>query len=155
MEIALFFSGLICYHILLTCVFPICREPEPQILDYQTQQYKLFPLLAMGYAFTFVSQYMTEIYHRITEHINQGDFSELPEVWTRYTLCEYDIHVCRYLVKSYRQAKAGQQLSGIVSYLNESQNRRVQPQAVAARPPVVDINDLSSLVDGYKQRAAM
>ncbi|XP_047221568.1 peroxisomal acyl-coenzyme A oxidase 1 isoform X1 [Girardinichthys multiradiatus] len=178
-------------------------EPEPQILDYQTQQYKLFPLLAMGYAFTFVSQYMTEIYHRITEHINQGDFSELPElhalsaglkafttwetnsaievcrmscgghgysrssalpdIYVEFTpTCTYEgentvmmLQTARYLVKSYRQAKAGQQLSGIVSYLNESQNRRVQPQAVAARPPVVDINDLSSLVDGYKQRAAV
>uniref|UniRef100_A0A668A8G3 Acyl-coenzyme A oxidase n=1 Tax=Myripristis murdjan TaxID=586833 RepID=A0A668A8G3_9TELE len=55
-------------------------EPEPQILDYQTQQYKLFPLLAMAYAFTFVGQYMTKTYHRITADINQGDFSELPEL---------------------------------------------------------------------------
>lgn len=66
-----------------------------------------------------------------------------------------DFSVGRYLVKSYRQAKAGQQLSGIVSYLNESQDRRLQPHAVAARPPVVDINDLSSLVEVYKQRAAL
>lgn len=65
------------------------------------------------------------------------------------------ICLCRYLVKSYKQAKAGQQLSGIVSYLNETQDRRVQPQPVAARPTVVDINDLSSLVEVYKLRAAM
>lgn len=63
--------------------------------------------------------------------------------------------LCRYLVKSYRQAKAGQQLSGIVSYLNEAKQHRVQPQPVAARPTVVDINDLASLVEVYKQRAAM
>uniref|UniRef100_A0AAQ6IE07 Acyl-coenzyme A oxidase n=1 Tax=Anabas testudineus TaxID=64144 RepID=A0AAQ6IE07_ANATE len=55
-------------------------EPEPQILDYQTQQYKLFPLLAMSYAFAFVGQYMKQTYHRITGDINQGDFSELPEL---------------------------------------------------------------------------
>lgn len=64
------------------CVFLSCSEPEPQILDYQTQQYKLFPLLAMAYAFTFVGQYMKQTYHRITGDINQGDFSELPEVLT-------------------------------------------------------------------------
>uniref|UniRef100_A0A665XA90 Acyl-coenzyme A oxidase n=1 Tax=Echeneis naucrates TaxID=173247 RepID=A0A665XA90_ECHNA len=55
-------------------------EPEPQILDYQTQQYKLFPLLATAYAFIFVGQYMRKTYHRITGDINQGDFSELPEL---------------------------------------------------------------------------
>lgn len=63
--------------------------------------------------------------------------------------------LCRYLVKSYRQAKNGQQLSGIVSYLNEAEHRTVQPQPVAARPTVVDINDLASLVEVYKLRAAM
>uniref|UniRef100_A0AAY4A573 Acyl-coenzyme A oxidase n=1 Tax=Denticeps clupeoides TaxID=299321 RepID=A0AAY4A573_9TELE len=55
-------------------------EPEPQILDYQTQQHKLFPLLATAYAFHFVGQYMKSTYHRITSDINQGDFSELPEL---------------------------------------------------------------------------
>lgn len=63
--------------------------------------------------------------------------------------------LCRYLVKSYRQAKEGQWLSGIVSYLNEPLDRRLQPQAVAARPLVVDINDLTSLVEVYKIRAAL
>lgn len=56
------------------------REPEPQILDYQTQQYKLLPLLATAYAFHCVGQYMTQTYHRITGDISQGDFSQLPEV---------------------------------------------------------------------------
>ncbi|XP_030693589.1 peroxisomal acyl-coenzyme A oxidase 1 isoform X1 [Globicephala melas] len=55
-------------------------EPEPQILDYQTQQYKLFPLLATAYAFQFVGAYMKETYHRINEDISQGDLSELPEL---------------------------------------------------------------------------
>ncbi|GAA6234510.1 peroxisomal acyl-coenzyme A oxidase 1 isoform X2 [Lates japonicus] len=178
-------------------------EPEPQILDYQTQQYKLFPLLAMAYAFTFVGQYMKQTYHRITGDINQGDFSELPElhalsaglkafttwatnsaievcrmscgghgysrssalpdIYVEFTpTCTYEgentvmmLQTARYLVKSYRQAKDGQQLSGIVSYLNEAEHRRVQPQPVAARPTVVDINDLASLVEVYKLRAAI
>ncbi|XP_013925923.1 PREDICTED: peroxisomal acyl-coenzyme A oxidase 1 isoform X2 [Thamnophis sirtalis] len=55
-------------------------EPEPQILDYQTQQYKLFPLLATAYAFHFVGSYMTDTYHRITGNIQDGDLSELPEL---------------------------------------------------------------------------
>lgn len=178
-------------------------EPEPQILDYQTQQYKLFPLLATAYAFTFVGQYMGQTYHRITEDINQGDLSEMPElhalsaglkaftsweatsaievcrmscgghgysrssalpdIYVEFTpTCTYEgentvmmLQTARYLVKSYKQAKAGQQLSGIVSYLNEADVRRVQPQPVAARPTVVDINDLTSLTEVYKLRAAI
>ncbi|KAG8129019.1 putative Acyl-coenzyme A oxidase protein, partial [Naja naja] len=54
--------------------------PEPQILDYQTQQYKLFPLLATAYAFHFVGAYMKDTYHRITGNIQDGDLSELPEL---------------------------------------------------------------------------
>lgn len=56
------------------------REPEPQILDYQTQQYKLFPLLATAYAFHFVGAYIKDTYRRISGDINEGDLSELPEV---------------------------------------------------------------------------
>ncbi|XP_035602686.2 peroxisomal acyl-coenzyme A oxidase 1-like isoform X4 [Oncorhynchus keta] len=176
-------------------------EPEPQIMDYQTQQYKLFPLLATAYAYKFVGQYMNQVYHRITGDISQGDFSELPELhalsaglkafttWTAsagievcrmacgghgYSRCSAlpDIYVnfvptctyegentvmmlqtARFLIKSYRQASAGHQLSGIVSYLNESE-RRLQPQSVSSRPTVVNVNDLASLVDAYKLRAA-
>ncbi|XP_033985232.1 peroxisomal acyl-coenzyme A oxidase 1 isoform X2 [Trematomus bernacchii] len=178
-------------------------EPEPQILDYQTQQYKLFPLLATAYAFTFVGQYMRETYQRISGDISDGDFSQLPELhalcaglkafttWTtnagievcrmscgghgysrssalpdiyvEFTpACTYEgentvmmLQTARYLLKSYRQAKDGQQLSGTVSYLNDANLQRVQPQTVAARPTVVDVNDLSSLVEVYKQRAAI
>uniref|UniRef100_A0A674DE26 Acyl-coenzyme A oxidase n=1 Tax=Salmo trutta TaxID=8032 RepID=A0A674DE26_SALTR len=78
-------------------------EPEPQIMDYQTQQYKLFPLLATAYAYKFVGQYMNQVYHRITGDISQGDFSELPELhalsaglkaFTTWTASE-GIEVCR------------------------------------------------------------
>ncbi|KAJ8264118.1 hypothetical protein GJAV_G00145380 [Gymnothorax javanicus] len=176
-------------------------EPEPQILDYQTQQYKLFPLLATAYAFYFVGQYMNRTYHRITGDINQGDFSELPELhalsaglkafttWaasagievcrmacgghgyshcsslpsiyvTFCPTCTYEgentvmmLQTARYLLKSFAQATAGQQLGGMVSYLNKSQSR-LQARPVSSRPTVVDISDLASLVEAYKQRAA-
>uniref|UniRef100_A0AAY4A4G4 Acyl-coenzyme A oxidase n=1 Tax=Denticeps clupeoides TaxID=299321 RepID=A0AAY4A4G4_9TELE len=176
-------------------------EPEPQILDYQTQQHKLFPLLATAYAFHFVGQYMKSTYHRITSDINQGDFSELPElhalsaglkafttwvatagievcrmacgghgysrcsslpdIYVTFTpTCTYEgentvmmLQTARYLVKSYRQASEGQQLTGIMSYLNEAQHR-LHAQPVANRPTVIDISDLASLVEAYKLRAA-
>ncbi|KAM9818023.1 peroxisomal acyl-coenzyme A oxidase 1 isoform X2 [Syngnathus typhle] len=178
-------------------------EPEPQILDYQTQQYKLFPVLAMAYAFTFVGHYMNQTYHRITGDIHQGDFSELPElhalsaglkafttwaansaievcrmscgghgysrssalpdIYVDFTpTCTYEgentvmmLQTARYLMKSYRQARAGQQLHGIVSYLNEAEHQRIQPQLIAAKSTGIDFNDLSSLVELYKLRAAI
>lgn len=177
-------------------------EPEPQILDYQTQQYKLFPLLATAYAFWFVGDYMNRTYHRITGDINQGNLSELPELhalsaglkaftsWTAsagieecrmacgghgYSRCSGlpDIYVtftpactyegentvmmlqtARFLVKSYMQVRAGRAVGGMVSYLNDLSLQHVQPHPVAARPVVVDINDLASLVEAYKQRTA-
>lgn len=55
-------------------------EQEPQILDFQTQQYKLFPLLATAYAFKFVGSYMRETYLRVNGDISQGNLSELPEL---------------------------------------------------------------------------
>ncbi|KAF4080081.1 hypothetical protein AMELA_G00166270 [Ameiurus melas] len=176
-------------------------EPEPQILDYQAQQHKLFPLLATAYAFTFVGQYMKNMYNRITGDINQGDFSQLPELhalaaglkaFTTWTVnagievcrmscgghgysrssglpdiyvtftatCTYEgentvmmLQTARFLVKSYRQVRDGKQLTGTVSYLNES-HQRFQPQPTGSRPTVISINDLQSLVEAYKLRAA-
>ncbi|XP_017337622.1 peroxisomal acyl-coenzyme A oxidase 1 isoform X1 [Ictalurus punctatus] len=176
-------------------------EPEPQILDYQAQQHKLFPLLATAYAFTFVGQYMKNTYNRITGDINQGDFSQLPELhalaaglkaFTTWTVnagievcrmacgghgysrssglpdiyvtftatCTYEgentvmmLQTARYLVKSYRQVRDGKQLTGTVSYLNESR-QHFQPRPTGSRPTVISINDLQSLVEAYKLRAA-
>lgn len=68
-------------------------------------------------------------------------------------LCGLCSCLCRYLVKSYQQAKAGQRLSGTVSYLGEARQQRLQPQPMAAGQTVVDISDLASLVDVYKLRA--
>lgn len=69
------------------------REPEPQILDYQTQQYKLFPLLATAYAFHFVGAYIKDTYQRISGDISTGDLSELPEVLPEcwLNLCEVSL----------------------------------------------------------------
>lgn len=77
--------------------------------------------------------------------------SELIDLYKQtYITC---LLLIRYLVKSYKQARAGQQLTGIVSYLNEPQNR-IQPHSVSSRPTVVSINDLACLVEAYKFRAA-
>ncbi|CAI9571059.1 unnamed protein product [Staurois parvus] len=58
----------------------IVGDPGPQILNFQTQQYKLFPLLATAYAFNFVGLYMSQTYQRINGDIQQGNLNELPEL---------------------------------------------------------------------------
>ena len=44
-------------------------EPEPKIIEYKTQQNKLFPSLARVFAFSFTVQYLKEAYHYTQEAI--------------------------------------------------------------------------------------
>ena len=55
-------------------------EQENKILDYQTQQYKVFPCLASAYALFFVSKMLKNRYLRIYAEIMKGNFKNLPEV---------------------------------------------------------------------------
>lgn len=54
--------------------------PEPQILDYQTQQYKLLPLLATVYGIHFSTQSVWNTYQEMTGDLDTGSFELLPEV---------------------------------------------------------------------------
>eukprot|EP00058_Branchiostoma_floridae_P016915 XP_002602403.1 hypothetical protein BRAFLDRAFT_274976 [Branchiostoma floridae] len=56
------------------------RQPEPQVLDYVTQQYKLFPYLAAAYAFMLAARSMIFVYFRSMEKIGRGDITVLPEL---------------------------------------------------------------------------
>lgn len=55
-------------------------DPEAKVLDYQTQQQKLFPPLAMAYAFHFVGNHLLEFFHRSYSFILNKDFTLLPEL---------------------------------------------------------------------------
>ncbi|XP_050736712.1 peroxisomal acyl-coenzyme A oxidase 1-like [Eriocheir sinensis] len=55
-------------------------EPEPQILEYQTQQYKLLPHIASVFAFIFASRSLLEVYHKVTADIGKGNVNYLPEL---------------------------------------------------------------------------
>ncbi|XP_020135995.2 peroxisomal acyl-coenzyme A oxidase 2 isoform X2 [Microcebus murinus] len=55
-------------------------DPEAKILDYQTQQHKLFPQLAMSYAFHFLAISILEFFQRSYNAILDRDFSLLPEL---------------------------------------------------------------------------
>eukprot|EP00478_Filoreta_tenera_P000678 GABV01000683.1.p2 GENE.GABV01000683.1~~GABV01000683.1.p2 ORF type:complete len:379 (+),score=94.90 GABV01000683.1:106-1137(+) len=55
---------------------------EPQVLDYQMQQYRLFSLLATAYAFKFAGQEMSSLYAQLQKDLSSPavDTSNLPEV---------------------------------------------------------------------------
>ncbi|XP_024985799.1 peroxisomal acyl-coenzyme A oxidase 1-like isoform X1 [Cynara cardunculus var. scolymus] len=53
--------------------------PETQVIDYKTQQSRLFPLLASAYAFRFVSEWLKWLYTDVKQRLEANDFSTLPE----------------------------------------------------------------------------
>eukprot|EP01018_Ginkgo_biloba_P002589 Gb_10686 [translate_table: standard] len=53
--------------------------PEVQVIDYKTQQHKLFPLLATAYAFRFVGEWLKWLYLDVTRRLQTNDFSTLAE----------------------------------------------------------------------------
>lgn len=61
----------------------IFSQPECQIMDYVTQQYKLFPHLAAFFAFNLSAAWVWEMYNNVTAELDQGELERLPEVITR------------------------------------------------------------------------
>uniref|UniRef100_A0A2S2PYQ1 Putative peroxisomal acyl-coenzyme A oxidase 1 n=1 Tax=Sipha flava TaxID=143950 RepID=A0A2S2PYQ1_9HEMI len=55
-------------------------EREPQILDYQTQQYKLFPVIAICLAYKFAAKWLWDKYLLVKTQLEQGDLNQLPEL---------------------------------------------------------------------------
>ncbi|KAM7491188.1 hypothetical protein LguiA_034109 [Lonicera macranthoides] len=53
--------------------------PETQVIDYKTQQSRLFPLLASAYAFRFLGEWLSWLYTDVTKRLQAKDFSTLPE----------------------------------------------------------------------------
>ncbi|KAJ4952876.1 hypothetical protein NE237_029708 [Protea cynaroides] len=52
---------------------------ETQVIDYKTQQNRLFPLLASAYAYRFVGEWLKWLYTDVTKRLQANDFSTLPE----------------------------------------------------------------------------
>ncbi|KAG2332706.1 hypothetical protein Bca4012_017727 [Brassica carinata] len=52
---------------------------ETQVIDYKTQQNRLFPLLASAYAFRFVGEWLKWLYTDVTQRLEASDFATLPE----------------------------------------------------------------------------
>ncbi|KAG0723383.1 Peroxisomal acyl-coenzyme A oxidase 1 [Chionoecetes opilio] len=55
-------------------------EPEPQILEYQTQQYKLLPHIASVYALILSARSVASVHRKVTADISRGNVDFLPEL---------------------------------------------------------------------------
>lgn len=55
-------------------------ESEVQILDFVTQQYKLFPYISMCFAFQFAASWLWDIYISTNDEMESGQLDNLPEV---------------------------------------------------------------------------
>lgn len=53
---------------------------ECQILDFQTQQYKIFPAIAISFAYKCAASWLWNIYKGVISMLNKGDLELLPEV---------------------------------------------------------------------------
>jgi acyl-CoA oxidase len=56
------------------------RELEAQILDYRTQQYRLFPYLAASFAIRFTAIWLWKMYSDVIAELEEGHLERLPEV---------------------------------------------------------------------------
>ena len=61
-------------------IIQIFRQGESQLLDYQTQQDKLFPALATTYAFHVTSSMLIMTYLEVESEIASGNIDRLSEV---------------------------------------------------------------------------
>ncbi|KAK6618015.1 hypothetical protein RUM44_002457 [Polyplax serrata] len=55
-------------------------EPEPQILDFRAQQYKLFPNIATVFCFRVTANWLWNMYNSVTAELEGGDLERLPEL---------------------------------------------------------------------------
>ncbi|GMT07004.1 hypothetical protein PENTCL1PPCAC_29178, partial [Pristionchus entomophagus] len=50
------------------------------VLDYQTQQYRIFPQIARSYAFLFAGLEVREMYKKMTDGLKKGQTDLLPDL---------------------------------------------------------------------------
>ncbi|CAI2298420.1 unnamed protein product [Caenorhabditis sp. 36 PRJEB53466] len=55
-------------------------QPEVKVLEYQTQQHRLFPAIARAYAFMFAGAETVKLYERVTEQVSTGNVSLLADL---------------------------------------------------------------------------
>ena len=76
-----------CYSIyFFHAILSFCSGLEPQVLDFVTQQYKLFPVLSEAYAFSAVGLHLRNLYYSVNYDIQKGNVELLAEVSKSHTV---------------------------------------------------------------------
>ncbi|XP_069823070.1 peroxisomal acyl-coenzyme A oxidase 2 isoform X2 [Dendropsophus ebraccatus] len=78
-------------------------DREPKILDYQTQQQKLLPLVATCYSIRFMAKYLENFYNNVYSEIREENFDSLPELHALAAgvkayvteICSNGVEICR------------------------------------------------------------
>ncbi|KAK5639615.1 hypothetical protein RI129_012107 [Pyrocoelia pectoralis] len=55
-------------------------EPEVQIIDYITQQHKLFPIISTYFAFHYCATWLWDMYNNVNSELEAGQLNQLPEL---------------------------------------------------------------------------
>eukprot|EP01098_Paradermamoeba_levis_P015897 TRINITY_DN8331_c0_g1_i1.p1 TRINITY_DN8331_c0_g1~~TRINITY_DN8331_c0_g1_i1.p1 ORF type:complete len:629 (+),score=175.69 TRINITY_DN8331_c0_g1_i1:278-1888(+) len=93
---------------------------EEQILNYQTHQYRLMPILATCFAYHFVGQQMSNQFEAMQEDMNQLDLSTLPEVHaTSAGLKAFATWWCNESIEQCRQCCGGNGYSAYAGFASE------------------------------------
>jgi hypothetical protein len=71
---------LFIYVFYLFIYFFFCSGEEEQVLNYQSQQYKVLPALAAAYAFLFGHRRLNEYYQRVHAELMADNSTHLAEV---------------------------------------------------------------------------
>lgn len=58
----------------------IFSETELQIIDYQTQQYRIFVQISRTLLFLFAASEVRDLYLKVTEQLTEGNIELLPEL---------------------------------------------------------------------------
>ncbi|XP_043601113.1 probable peroxisomal acyl-coenzyme A oxidase 1 isoform X1 [Bombus pyrosoma] len=56
------------------------EQPEVQILDYVTQQNKIFPHIATCFAIKVTASWVLDMYHAVQSQVHQANYEKLPEL---------------------------------------------------------------------------
>ncbi|CAH0405627.1 unnamed protein product [Chilo suppressalis] len=83
-------------------------EPEPQILDFVSQQHKLLIGIASYYAFSMTAMWLWDIFAKFTSELAAGKLNQLPELHAlSCCLKALSSSDCAALVERFRQACGG------------------------------------------------
>ncbi|KAI8438108.1 hypothetical protein MSG28_010741, partial [Choristoneura fumiferana] len=102
-------------------------EPEPQILDYVTQQHKIFIGIAACHALRLTANMLWETFHAVTEQLVGGNLQRLPEAASAADFYAHWENSVEGIIKGFQKVALGK-VSTCVKNLNKRINAGMTPE---------------------------